>query len=246
MSGARDADGVLPFQKQVGSAPEPASYKKPHKNKPGHHFDSSKTNRRAENQAKPKPSHGHQAQPFKQRNHLPSNPASFILSEGNVEGSKGATSTTEWNEGMGTTAMLEFQRAELEFIEAGEELKACKSRLDATKSRVFNNPKAILHLISGILLEKFSLPVGEVGKHLQGATSRKLSMYLKETHGGLKKFIEVGNNCDSITTQNRVLPCPPPSFLPSSSSLPPSPWPSFYSPFWICLPSLPIFSPFLP
>ncbi len=103
----------------------------------------------------------------------------------------GMAATGEWIEGMGTSAMLEFQRAEQEFIEAEEELLACKSRLDAAKSRVFNNPKAILHLISGILLEKFSLPVGEVGKHLQGATSRKLSLYLKETHGGLKKFIEV-------------------------------------------------------
>ncbi len=127
--------------------------------------------------------------------------------------------TGEWIEGMGTSAMLEFQRAEQEFVEAEEELLACKSRLDAAKSRVFNNPKAILHLISGILLDKFSLPVGEVGKHLQGATSRKLSLYLKETHGGLKKFIEVLTHTDAIGWLHFTSPLLFSPMLPKPSNL---------------------------
>jgi hypothetical protein len=53
-----------------------------------------------------------------------------------------------------------------------------------------HDPDAVLHLISGILRDKGPLPVGEVGKRLQETTSSELSVYLKETHGGLKKFLE--------------------------------------------------------
>ena len=52
---------------------------------------------------------------------------------------------------------------------------------------VARDPEAVLNLISSILQERGPLPVGEIGKRLQEATSPELSLYLKETHGGLKK-----------------------------------------------------------
>jgi hypothetical protein len=52
---------------------------------------------------------------------------------------------------------------------------------------VARDPEAVLNLISSILQDRGPLPVGEIGKRLQEATSPELSLYLKETHGGLKK-----------------------------------------------------------
>jgi hypothetical protein len=50
---------------------------------------------------------------------------------------------------------------------------------------------ALLALSKEILLERGTLPVGEIGKMLQDVTStNSLSAKLKEKFGGLKKFLE--------------------------------------------------------
>lgn len=50
---------------------------------------------------------------------------------------------------------------------------------------------ALLVLTQDILLERGTLPVGEIGKMLQELTTlSSLSAKLKEKYGGLKKFLE--------------------------------------------------------
>lgn len=52
-------------------------------------------------------------------------------------------------------------------------------------------PPALLSLSTEILSERGPIPVGEVGKLLQEATSNgSLSSTLKERFGGLKRFLE--------------------------------------------------------